>query len=406
MLCVKCSQALPEDAVYCYKCGKKQPPSEPGEKKDYGYKRSYFTHNGIRYETTGKTQKEADRKATLKQAALESGEVGLSGKMSVSRWADEWLETYKANTVGDAHYKNYEMYLGIIKDSIGQKRLTDIKDTDLQKILNSRLINRKKNKHRSRSDLSKLRMTIKAIFKRARISRLISYDPSENLELPAAKKGKRRSITDAERESILTLAKTHYSGPWIKMILYCGLRPGETRALDWRHIDFDKKIIHVSQAMKSHSAVIGAPKTEAGIRDIPIPDVYIKDLAEMVAGPFDPVFTQPTTGKRHTEESMRCLWENFKRELDIMCGAELKRNEIIVSAIAGDLVPYCLRHTYGTDLQNAGVPINVAKYLMGHGDISVTANIYTHTTEEVIGEASKKANEYHGKTENTLKKSM
>ncbi len=38
------------------------------------------------------------------------------------------------------------------------------------------------------------------------------------------------------------------------------------------------------------------------------------------------------------------------------------------------------------------VPINVAKYLMGHSGINVTANIYTHTTHEAIDEAAKKIN--------------
>ena len=53
--------------------------------------------------------------------------------------------------------------------------------------------------------------------------------------------------------------------------------------------------------------------------------------------------------------------------------------------IAEDLVLYCLRHTYCTDLQKKGVPLNIAKYLMGHSDISVTASIYTHTgTDEAI----------------------
>jgi hypothetical protein len=39
-------------------------------------------------------------------------------------------------------------------------------------------------------------------------------------------------------------------------------------------------------------------------------------------------------------------------------------------------------------LQIKGVPINVAKYLMGHSDISVTANIYTHITDEAIRQAA------------------
>jgi site-specific recombinase XerD len=81
-------------------------------------------------------------------------------------------------------------------------------------------------------------------------------------------------------------------------------------------------------------------------------------------------------------------------------GATVYRNEIIVSKVADDLVPYCLRHTYGTDLQDAGVPINVAKYLMGHSDITVTANIYTHTTLDALTETSKKINEYHKSYDN------
>jgi len=45
-----------------------------------------------------------------------------------------------------------------------------------------------------------------------------------------------------------------------------------------------------------------------------------------------------------------------------------------------------------TDLEAAGVPINVARYLMGHSDISVTSRIYTHTTGKVIEDAADKIN--------------
>jgi site-specific recombinase XerD len=76
-------------------------------------------------------------------------------------------------------------------------------------------------------------------------------------------------------------------------------------------------------------------------------------------------------------------------------GAEVYRNQIIQSVVAPDLVPYCLRHTYCTDLQRAGVPLNVAKYLMGHSDVSVTGNIYTDTTPDVINFAAAKMNNFY-----------
>lgn len=49
-----------------------------------------------------------------------------------------------------------------------------------------------------------------------------------------------------------------------------------------------------------------------------------------------------------------------------------------------DFKLYYLRHTYCTDLELKGVPINIAKTLMGHSDISITAKIYTHATDETI----------------------
>ena len=53
-----------------------------------------------------------------------------------------------------------------------------------------------------------------------------------------------------------------------------------------------------------------------------------------------------------------------------------------------------MRHTYCTDLQAAGVPINVAKELMGHSDIALTARIYTHKSEEAFESAAALMNNF------------
>lgn len=352
-----------------------------------GYFRSTFTYEGKRYARKSKdSQREADRKADALLASLKRGEVGISSNMTVKAWAKEWLETYKRPAVGEGQYENYLTHInGVIVPAIGKFQLKDVKDVDLQKILNSRA-------GKSLSDISKLRRTLNAIFDRARKSKLIGTNPAQDLETPAATDGTHRSITEIERKAILTLAETHYAGLWVKTLLYCGVRPGETRALDWRHIDFSNKLIHVQLANKARTNMIGTPKSDAGVRDVPIPDKLLPDLKAERRGPFEPVFVQPTTGKRHTKSSMTCLWNNFKRELDISMGAKVYRNKIIISLVADDLVPYCLRHTYCTDLQDAGVPINVAKYLMGHSDISLTAKIYTHTTAKAIKNAAELIN--------------
>ena len=65
-------------------------------------------------------------------------------------------------------------------------------------------------------------------------------------------------------------------------------------------------------------------------------------------------------------------------------GAVVEDGKIVKHAIAPDLTLYCLRHTFCTDLQRAGVAINVAKELMGHSSIAVTADIYTHRNQPLL----------------------
>lgn len=336
------------------------------------YIRKTARYNGKKYEATGKTELEAMTKLAEKLAAAKRGEEAVGGSMSVNAWFKQWLELYKepkgltAKSLG----MYTEKYNGYIKPRIGAMKLKDVKDVHLQRILNGQA-------GMSASHVKKLRMVMQEMFKRARQSRLIPYDPAELLELPTVTEGKRRSITDAERTAILAVAENHRAGLWILTLLYTGMRPGETAALTWSDVDFDHNEIHVHAAMESGASTIKGPKTSAGVRDIPIHANLRPRLLAARGKPFDPVF-KTGAGNRQNEDSLRRLWTGFKRDLDIFMGAKVYRNKITVSVVADDLVPYCLRHTFCTDLQRAGVSLNVAKELMGHSDIQMTANIYTH----------------------------
>lgn len=266
-----------------------------------------------------------------KNADIEAGVVGISSNMMVKRWIEEWLETYKKPVVTEKSYKNYLTHTKFINNHIGHLRISQVTDTHLQKILNLRA-------DYSYSDIKHMNDTLKAIFKKARQSGLISKDPSETLEKPKAKKGKGRAITEFERKHILEVAEMHPAGLMFLTMLYTGLRPGELCALDWRHIDFKKSQIKVEQVIESGTNRIKETKTESGDRTVPIrPELYEK-LWAVKDEPFEPVFKQLTTARRHT----------------------------------------------GTSRQKAGIPLNYIKTLMGHSDISVTSGTYIHTEDEII----------------------
>lgn len=342
------------------------------------YIRKTARWNGRRYEATGKTELEALTKLAEKLAAAKRGEETISGGMTVDAWFSQWLATYKeprgltAKSLG-MYREKYGKY---IKPTVGRLRLQDVRDAHLQKILNGQA-------GMSVSHCKKVRMVLQEMFSQARRSRLIQYDPAEGLVLPKATQGRRRAITEEERAAILAVAQWHRAGLWVLVQLYAGLRPNETAALTWADVDFDRNELHIHAAKESGSQAIKGPKTAAGVRDIPIHAELRPRLMEAQGKPFSPVF--PTeAGNWQNENSLRRLWTGFKRELDIQLGAKTYRNKIIESVVAPDLTPYCLRHTYCTDLQRAGVPINIAKELMGHSDIQTTANIYTHKDLETL----------------------
>ena len=343
----------------------------------YSYIRKTITWDHRRYEVRGKTEQEACDKLAQLIASLQRGEQ-TAESLTVDQWFTQWRDTYKAPSgLTPKSLGLYdEKYRGYIGPAVGQLKLGEVRDLDLQAILNTQA-------GRSYSHVSKLRMVMQELFRQARRSRLLLYDPAEGLQLPESVKGTHRPITNRERRHILALAQTHPAGLWVLTILYAGLRPGETAALLWKDIDFARNEIHVYKAVESGTRAIKAPKTPAGVRDIPMRPELREGLLAARGALDAPVFPSANGGVRRAN-SLRRLWNGFARELDLRLGAKVRDGAIVQHAIAPDLTPYCLRHTFCTDLQRAGVPINVAKELMGHANISVTANIYTHRDPKVL----------------------
>lgn len=349
-------------------------------KKDtkYKYVRKTMTWEGRRYEVTGKTELEALEKLAELKVRLKNGDVVMNRETTVDRWFKEWFQLYKAPSGGTKKSLSMytEKYNSIISPAIGRMKLGDVREANLQRILNSQA-------GMSFSHVSKLRMILKAMFSRAAASRIISFDPSTQLELPEASKGEHRSLTEEERIALLKVCKTHRYGLLMQIILYAGLRPGEIAALNWGDVDFEKNEIRVHKAQESGSKNIKAPKTSAGFREIPMVPELRERLWAAREAPEEAV-VKNTVGKRLDSDSMYRAWKSVRRAMDIEMGATVYRNQIIESVIAPDLTLYCLRHTFCTDLQRASISINIAKELMGHSDISVTANIYTHKDQATL----------------------
>ena len=380
-------------------------------------RRVYRDENGKRHWVRGGTEQEmADKVAAIKEK-VKRGEDRVDGKMTVRAWANTWLTEYidpKAREPGEPKKRgtmtrqSCRMYHAKIENYIlpviGHARLVDVKDVHLQKLLNSQ-------RDMSDSHVKKMRIVLSSMFHQAYMSRLIPFDPAQDLDLPAAAAGRRRSLTDYEREILLEVAATHKHGLWIRFLLATGIRPGESAPLQVFDLVFDGPQARVriyKDIEGGTNDVVSEPKTAAGVREVPLPASIVPDLKRAVRGKKPGAYVFPAADGKSmaTASVIAARWRSFSRAMDLAMGAEHAPSGHIYDPgdldeygrplypdpenpkqprnghkIADDLCLYCLRHTYCTDLQRQGVPLTTAQYFMGHSNITVTADIYTHSGE-------------------------
>jgi integrase len=343
--------------------------------------RKTFTFEGKRYSVTAKTETNLAVKVAMKKRDLEEGKKRITKHMLVRAWGEKYLKTYKRPSVGDSEYSALkgQMHNWICKD-IGGFEIKDVKPLHCQQIMNGL-------RGKSASTVRKVHILLKGMFEAAFDNDLILENPARRLIPPKAEAGTHRALTDKERAALLEVCETHKYGLWALIMLYCGLRPGETARVIGKHIDAKERILYVD-----------GTKTKAAKRYVPIPDILAEKLKKAMPGPFEHLF-QNQYGRPIGKTSMRRMWSAIIKEMNIKMGCRLFRNAVIPPfAVAEDLTAYCLRHTYATDLQTAEVPLNVAKVLLGHSDISTTANIYTHESRESFEGARAKINTLKTKT--------
>lgn len=334
--------------------------------------RTSFTYLGKRYDVYANTLEELYAKKALKKKNLEENIIIYDRHVSVDEWAQQAFDTYKHGLRGLADIKaRYRKY---VSPYIGTKPIGTIKAVECQNILNECA-------GMSFSHCTKLKQELSFIFERAVDNQIIPTNPAKRLRMPEYEKGQRRSITDKEREHLMVVYQKDDTYLLFFIMLRCGCRPEEAINLIGRDIDHESRLLHIR-----------GTKTKNSDRYVPIPD----DVYEVIKGtkPFDPI-SPNREGRKHTKSSYTRLCAHLERDMNISMGCKTYRNALIPPLpLANDFVPYCLRHTYCTDLCKAGIDVRTAQRLMGHANISITADIYTHIDIDDIKMAGEKMRMY------------
>ena len=207
---------------------------------------------------------------------------------------------------------------------------------------------------------------LKQIFNFAIEREYIEKNPCLTVKIKFSKDAasEKREAATAEEENIIKKLSNDVPFSFLaKFLLFTGCRRGEALALTPQDIDFENKTVSVNKTVEwlgNKPQIKTQPKTAAGNRDIPLPDILISELLKRKKQKY--IF-QNQKGELFDNSQVTREWNNLKKEAEINC------------------TPHQLRHSYATMLFDAGIDVKTAQRWLGHTDIKTTLDTYTHLSE-------------------------
>lgn len=335
-----------------------------------------------RYFTVKGTKKQAQAKL---RNSLNSSMQGSSFQQQISvillqDWMKKWFNTYLPNIEESTRAGYKEKINNYIIPELGSIPLNALDTDTIQQWVNDLL----KKKKLSPKTIKNAFLNLNAALKKAVKLKKIPANPCDDVELPKIKKNKMDFYDTQEINDMMKAAENTDMYLLLLLAVYLGLRRGELIALQWSDIDFNNGIVHVQHnTIKGEKGTVTkAPKSAAGTRSIPTGEKVLKELVSAhkkyndnkanKKGFVDSglVICKPD-GSSYQPDSISQKWKRFVKTNN------LRRIRF-----------HDLRHSCATLMAQAGVPPKVAQQRLGHSNISITMDTYTHASAAMNQQAT------------------
>lgn len=335
----------------------------------------------------------------------EHGICSSNEKMTLDYWHKIWRETYKVGHIKNSTLRLYDnIYKVHIKDKLGCTLLKDIKSAMIQSF-----INQLDKDGMATGTIQLVRTVLSNILEFAIREDLITKNPCNNLQIHKRPKKIKKVLTKDEEIVFMSEAKLSSSYyPLYYIALATGMRVNEILGLNWDDIDFKQDTILINRTLvklsnKTSTGIpftFQTPKTLKSKRVIPMNSELKKFLLGHKKNQnnfklehpeeWEPyktkyannlVFTTKN-GKpiyyTHVNQGIKRIIDKINKKENIQSKEE-KRDAIVYDTFT----MHSLRHTFATRCFELGIDPKIAQELLGHSNISMTMDIYTHPSDEI-----------------------
>jgi integrase len=291
------------------------------------------------------------RPPTAKTVA-EAAEVLITGAHD-GTILDRAGKPYKPSTA-----RGYEQLLhAYVIPALGGWKLSELQRRDVQDFVDGL-----RSQGLSPSTIANILDPLRVIFRRAIRRDEVALDPTENLDLPAIR-GRRDRIEPPEVAHELLAALPDSEKAFWAVALFCGLRRGELRGLQWTNVDFDNGVIRVERSWDPVKGPVDV-KTGAGRRAVPMAFVVRRELM---------------THKQKTDrDGPDLVFGRTKTEAFFASTIRARANKAWEAAGLVPITPHEARHCAISYFIAAGLDWKQISTWAGHGDVRQTWNRYGH----------------------------
>ena len=320
----------------------------------------------------GKSYGEVKRELVLlKSKQMTSGEpmILIYGNGSMADWMDYWLDGIEKPYIRSTTYQLYKRSIDKhLKPWLGDHAVKALSSQQIQEMVDGL-----RDKLAS-STLHGLCRLLKSILASAVKNRLLTESPFQDIRLPGFRQKQPRVLTMAEQRRMERVA-LETGGLEYLLCLYTGLRLGELCALKYEDIDFNAGLLYVTRSVKrvkngesATQLVVGRPKTDSSIREIPLPLFLLKMLKERMKekGAVQEGFVFPSTqGGAAEPRTVQKSFARLAKKADIR-GAHM----------------HTLRHTFAMRCLERGMGYKALSEILGHSSSQMTIKHYDNCTME------------------------
>jgi integrase len=329
--------------------------------------------NGKRRSKSGKTQKQVRDWLIKQRSQVKDGLYVEDDKITLGEFIDRYMNDVAIHNLRPT---TLQTHLSLIRNHInpelGRIRMSVLRPDHVQRFYSKKL----------KSGLSKrtvqyLHTIIHKVLNQAMKWGLVIRNVSDLVDAPSPKRKAFKTWDTSQVKLFLEKVSDHRWYPIYIIAIYCGMRKGEILGLHRDDIDLDAGIIqvrHTLQYVVGKGLLISEPKTEKAKRPITIPPSAVEELKPFVEGIKDNQLLFTTSTRNPI--SPRNVIRHFK--------------SVIIEAGLPNIRFHDLRHTHASLLLEAGVHPKVVQERLGHSQISLTLDTYSHTIPSMQKDASEK----------------